>query len=413
MSHKAGSSDGLDALSIKELKQECKRKKIDTSNCLEKDDLVKQLRTNNFLGAETDPGTSTATASKQEGDASPKPLVQLPISKLKRLIEIHDLKETTAGARERGELEQALQRVLGRCPICLEDVECSFETSSEVRQCSSCCANFDRACAAGHMLQSAESGQLPLLCPVQGCRMRWPADLVSWALDEDQLRRYNTAVRTVREQRQNKGNAGNISPRSAEALRKIGIRTCPECGCAIEKQDSTLTTGCDKMTCRCGCRFCFKCGIPATPDGAPQCSCVAAYHQYLTHGDVLNNYPSTSFVDNLAGGFGTPDLGPFFAGAAGAAGAAPPPVFAGGGAPPPVFAAGGAAAPPQMAGSFLQNVVSHAVGQAMHVATEHLSGRAQGFQGQQNFSRNQSGGGGPAGFPHVFAWSNLNGGNRP
>eukprot|EP00971_Amphidinium_carterae_P168803 3344470-Amphidinium_carterae.1 len=49
----------------------------------------------------------------------------------------------------------------------------------------------------------------------------------------------------------------------------LGIRRCPGCQALIQKQGDGLITGCDKMTCRCGCMFCFKCGMPAGAQGTP------------------------------------------------------------------------------------------------------------------------------------------------
>jgi len=62
-----------------------------------------------------------------------------------------------------------------------------------------------------------------------------------------------------------------------DAATALGIRTCRRCGNGVE-----LADGCLKMKCRCGYRFCFKCGSENA-----QCSCTPAHH---------------GFTDNLTGG---------------------------------------------------------------------------------------------------------------
>jgi len=149
-------------------------------------------------------------------------------------------------------------------------------------------------------MAAADDGRLPLCCPVPGCRERWPSDEVAWALNPDELARYNAAVRSVREMRQAKSKRGSTSPRTAEAMRNLGVRACPQCGAGIQKQSAGMGHGCDKMTCRCGCKFCFCCGTPAGPNGAPRCQCVEGHHTYLDHEEVLRNYSGNPF-DAFAG----------------------------------------------------------------------------------------------------------------
>ncbi|CAK0788614.1 unnamed protein product, partial [Prorocentrum cordatum] len=213
-----------------------------------------------------------------------------------------------------------------------------------------------------------EAGRLPLQCPIPGCRHRWKAQLVAWALDEAQLQRYNNTVRGVRELRQRAsassgppppaGGAEPTSPRTAEALRQLGVRVCPQCASPIEKQGAGLGHGCDKMTCRCGCQFCYACGAVAGPGGAPRCKCVGDHHSYLPHSSVMNDYRDAPDRAGLFGGafghggpfggaspFGAPHFGaPLFG--------APPFGAAPGGAPPGAAAAGSGGWPPEMQSLF-------------------------------------------------------------
>ena len=55
------------------------------------------------------------------------------------------------------------------------------------------------------------------------------------------------------------------------------IKRCPRCSNGIVKE-----SGCDKLKCRCGYRFCFGCGSENA-----QCPCTPAYH---------------GFIDNITGG---------------------------------------------------------------------------------------------------------------
>ena len=57
-------------------------------------------------------------------------------------------------------------------------------------------------------------------------------------------------------------------------------RQCAGCGVWVER-----SAGCAKMTCRCGARWCFECGvINAT------CNCTPRYHVFYPVGTVLNNW---------------------------------------------------------------------------------------------------------------------------
>ena len=69
-----------------------------------------------------------------------------------------------------------------------------------------------------------------------------------------------------------------------------GLRRCPHCGVYIEKMEG----GCDKLTCRCGCKFCFKCGVLNA-----DCECTASFHHFIPHESVMNNYQGFAFEDLL------------------------------------------------------------------------------------------------------------------
>ena len=199
-----------------------------------------------------------------------------------------------------------------RCPICLDDdaATCAAPMTSssdggdsarpDVQRCSTCLAPFHRPCAGRMLVAAAEEGGgrgLPVRCPLPGCLAEWKDGMINWALDEEQRVRFDTACRAAEELRAaaaSKGGAGRgeggDSPRSAEALHRLGVRSCPQCCALIQKQAEGLMTGCDKMTCRCGCMFCFQCGTEARAGGVARCRCVGSHHSFIPHAAVVGNY---------------------------------------------------------------------------------------------------------------------------
>ncbi|CAE8706135.1 unnamed protein product [Polarella glacialis] len=194
------------------------------------------------------------------------------------------------------------------CPICLsdeggleafEDLSFLINQSSEnaptppaMRCGGQCHARFHRECVAQHALAAAQRGLLPLRCPVPECLEPWPAEIAAWALDVQQHELYLAASRSAQEQREDEHRVEEapVSPRTEEALKRLGVRPCPRCRCLIQKQAEGLLTGCDKMTCRCGSMFCFRCGMEARAGGVARCRCVGAHHGFIAQSQVLNNY---------------------------------------------------------------------------------------------------------------------------
>lgn len=133
---------------------------------------------------------------------------------------------------------------------------------------------------------------------MSACRSEWPDEALHWALDAEERGRYDVAIAALRELRSHASNGAvdySMSEEETQALRRLGIRQCPQCSAAIQKQAEGLLTGCDKMTCRCGCMFCFKCGLVAA-GGTARCRCVGAHHSFIPRSQVLDNY-------RLAGAF--------------------------------------------------------------------------------------------------------------
>ena len=61
---------------------------------------------------------------------------------------------------------------------------------------------------------------------------------------------------------------------SEAALRQF--RACPQCGQGLEKTQKS----CNKFQCRCGYRFCWKCGKPADIFGKSSCRCTGDEHVF-------------------------------------------------------------------------------------------------------------------------------------
>mmetsp|Transcript_129659 Transcript_129659/g.252503 ORF Transcript_129659/g.252503 Transcript_129659/m.252503 type:complete len:380 (-) Transcript_129659:33-1172(-) len=289
----------LETLSVKELRRRLAEKGLDARGCLEKADLVQQLQD----ADEAHPVVSMPSPCKgntiHNAQCGKHMLLTLRVPELQGLLVKHGMQEALSSAREKEELVEALAPKLAQCPICLDsagvDIDNAIGKRTEIR-CDGCRAPFHRNCAAGHMKAAAEAGSLPLCCPIPACKERWRAPMVTWALNEQELDQYNACVRNVRELRQQTSQSnGSIpsalaSPRTTQRLKELGIRACPRCGAFIEKQAAGITHGCDKMTCRCGCKFCFLCGMTAGTDGRARCSCVEERHSFLSHAEVLNNY---------------------------------------------------------------------------------------------------------------------------
>lgn len=180
------------------------------------------------------------------------------------------------------------------CPVCLVALKSGDADSpgseQDVLRCHGCKAPFHRLCVAGTSLAAAERAQLPLCCPVPGCGQAWGPEVVRWALSPEELQRFDAAAEALNSLRSAARTGREDSPRTVEALTRLGVRACPRCCAMIQKQAEGLLTGCDKMTCRCGCMFCFKCGLEARSGGAARCRCVGAHHGYIPQRDVLNNY---------------------------------------------------------------------------------------------------------------------------
>eukprot|EP00419_Tripos_fusus_P090128 CAMPEP_0172872576 /NCGR_PEP_ID=MMETSP1075-20121228/92706_1 /TAXON_ID=2916 /ORGANISM="Ceratium fusus, Strain PA161109" /LENGTH=436 /DNA_ID=CAMNT_0013722909 /DNA_START=79 /DNA_END=1392 /DNA_ORIENTATION=+ len=216
-----------------------------------------------------------------------------------QLLVFHGIKPCTGAQLSNSDLGALLERPLRQCAICLDDdgtsttslTCCEGHCTGNVTRCRACRRPFHRNCIAQHVVFAVERGQLPLRCPALSCEQLWPEHFLKWALNADQMSRYQNAVQAILDLRHAGHHVGDVlSPRSADTCAKLGFRACPRCKIFIQKQSEGLFTGCDKMTCRCGCMFCYKCGLEALAGGVARCRCVGPHHSFIPIKDVLSNY---------------------------------------------------------------------------------------------------------------------------
>jgi hypothetical protein len=263
--------------SVKEIKAELDQLGISYEGVFEKEELIRLLQSARSSGSSLSPTT-----------------IAMSVNDLKEII------RTFAGrpgqCSEKIELFHLAQELLGSrtCPICLERL---LGSKSDIVTRLPCCNGFVHSgCVGEWALRSALQGVYPHKCP--SCPSGQLED--AWVVrkiikpsdDSGKYLRYIAAVDGILQLRANKRKLESMSNEEQQLLYDQGFRKCPKCGAWIEKGPSmeafgiTLAEGCDKMTCRCGCKFCFRCGsINAN------CGCTGADHGFFDHQEVLNQYP--------------------------------------------------------------------------------------------------------------------------
>lgn len=159
------------------------------------------------------------------------------------------------------------------------DLECTLtEDSWWVWQDG--CPGIHRSCLSKYLLIQAESGHFPAKCPfclrklsvIEVYRNLTASEQALW------LRQHNKWLEL------RAFGKPDLDLAETKAMEGLGYRQCPMCGVWIEKQAAGWITGCDKMTCRCGGRFCFQCG-------SVEASCDCSFgHDFLQKEMVMSNY---------------------------------------------------------------------------------------------------------------------------
>ena len=258
-------------LSVRELKKALSERGISFSNIFEKSDLVDLYN---------------------EVDAH-KP-IKMSVSDLRVLIRGFAGKSQTCFEKE--DLYLLAKKLLceKRCLVCLDELLAGRE---EIVVRLECCSEvLHVSCLSMWLLESVETGKYPHMCPkcAHPINEQFIQKICTY-MTATQIAKYTKIVAGLRELHTSPGN-GDFDGK------KFGLSQCPKCHSWIEKGPAMeafgipVAEGCDKMTCRCGCQFCYRCGAIGA-----NCKCTGNEHGFFSHQDVLRDYPDSNI--NTAGEF--------------------------------------------------------------------------------------------------------------
>ena len=281
----------MSELTVKEIKARLISLGISFEGVFEKSDLVALLESTN----------ASDTSVKRNKTA---PTVAMSVADLKDIV--RSLAGRPSQCSEKIDLFNLAKDLLGSrtCSICLEKLLGS--PSDMVVRVPCCSAVFHSHCLGDWALKSAQEGLYPHKCP--NCPSGKLTDsfvtnhLLSPSDSSGKYLRYIAAVEGLKKLRDSAARS-RMTPEEEKQLRDQGFRKCPKCGAWIEKGPAMeafgipIAQGCDKMTCRCGCKFCFRCGAINA-----ECSCTGPDHGFFDHQEVLNQYPRSQLgTSNLLG----------------------------------------------------------------------------------------------------------------
>lgn len=268
----------MSELTVKEIKARLTSLGIRFEGVFEKSDLVTLLES----------ASAVDFSGKRNKTA---PTVAMSVSDLKDIV--RSLAGRPGQCTEKIDLfNLAKELVRNRsCSICLDPL--LVNPMDIVTRVACCNSIFHKHCLGDWALKSAQEGLYPHKCP--SCPSGQLTDsfvtkhLLSPSDASGKYLRYIAAVEGLKKLRTS---ASRMTPEEERQLREQGFRKCPKCGSWIEKGPAVeafgipIAEGCDKMTCRCGCKFCFKCGSINA-----ECSCTGTDHGFFEHQEVLNQYP--------------------------------------------------------------------------------------------------------------------------
>jgi len=291
-------SNGIDrlyALTVRQLKEKAEQRGIDISHVVEKSDLVDVLRQHEGGGGDVTSGAS--------------PSIAMSVSDLRDII--RSSAGRTSQCSEKQDLFNLARDLLETkaCQICTDRFLLSY--SEIIVRMSSCCNSiFHQSCLSKWILTLVlEEGIYPPKCPSCSALLAdsfITKSVITPSSTAGTYLRYVAAVDSHKRLRQSQRDSSTLSAKEESELQSLGYRKCPKCGSWIEKGPSfeafgiPMVEGCDKMTCRCGCKFCFKCGSVDA-----KCACTGSEHGFFSHQEVLESYPHSNitspagFINNL------------------------------------------------------------------------------------------------------------------
>lgn len=268
----------LNRLSVRELKQLIAARGLVLEHApLEKQDLINTLEQANSSGA--------------------SPNISMSVSELRDLA--RSLAGRTNQCTEKKDLFELVRTILAGkpCKVCLSAVMADF--SERVFRAVCCGECMHTNCAADWVVTA---DKYPPECPA--CRQKWDESFIETHVISPKfsspktVQKFKILLQSHKELRDAKRR--NLSGKEKDELMRLGFRQCPQCNAWIEKGPAmeafgaTIAEGCDKMTCRCGCQFCYRCGSIGA-----HCNCTGAEHGFFAHRDVIADYPNSNISNPL------------------------------------------------------------------------------------------------------------------
>jgi hypothetical protein len=259
-------------MSIKEIKAQLDQRGIGYEGVLEKSELLKLL-------------------NETPSSGSSSSVISMSVSELKEIV--RSLAGRVSQCNEKIDLYNLARELLSKktCSICLDHLLLS---PSEVVLKPPCCQSYYHDhCLRDWVFKSVvEGGIYPHKCP--SCSEVMEDSFVVKKLvqagNDPKYLRYIASVEGIKRQRNLSSTP--LSSVELQQLRDLGFRSCPKCHAWIEKGPAMeafgipVAEGCDKMTCRCGCQFCYNCGALNA-----DCSCTGPEHGFFSHQEVMSDYP--------------------------------------------------------------------------------------------------------------------------